>query len=241
MTSKGSDEGVYQPLTAEGRQEDRDVLIEWLNSAADSQSYQRVSRLLHNILAATGLFGAAFGAAVHETLRDLEEWHTNMPAETKEIPRRKRQRRPEIEKLLGSIEAAVKGYVFHPRLTLQSGIGQGWWFDLVGESVPGDYKLTLDGGRRVYEADAVFRVLHLTSDGLLKRVRQCLTCRKWFYAHPPHKLYCSKPCQQKNFASDPRQKKKHAERQRKFRLRQKQEYDRARRDAQTLARKPNRK
>jgi len=236
MKSKATDRNInaghHHSLTAVGRQQDRFMLIEWLNAAAGSKSYQRVSGLLHNILSATGLFGGI----VQEALRDLEDWHTKIPGETRKIQREKRRHRPEVEKLLGTIKATVKDYVFHPRLTLQSQVGQRWWFDLVGESVPGDYKLTLDGGRRVYEADAVFGILRLASYGFLERVKQCLACQKWLYAHPSHKKFCDVACQLKHFAVSPRQLEKRAEYMRDYRRREQLKRERELR----LARKPHR-
>ena len=85
-----------------------------------------------------------------------------------------------------------------------------WWFDLFSESVRSDYEFTRPNGRPVYEADAVFGVLRLASYSyrFLDRIRECLTCQKWLYAHPSHKKFCNSACQLKYFASSPRQKEK---------------------------------
>jgi hypothetical protein len=213
------------------------VLIEWLNSAVGSKSYQRVSHLIRNIESATEVGNAA--------ARDGVWWHMRMAGEPAELPREKKQRRRKIDNLLGPIEVAVKAYVFRPRLIFLMSGSRRWWFDLVGEPVPGDYKLTRADGRRVYEADAVFGVMRLASYGFLERVKQCLACQKWLYAHPPHKKFCDAACQGRYFASTPRQKEKRAEYMRDYRRRDKLNDYRIRQQLKEesthrLARKPHR-
>ena len=176
-----------------------------------------MSRLIHSILSATAVGDAA--------LRDRAFVHVG----TREELLEKTQRRLEIDKLLQPIDVAVKRYVFHPRLMFLMSGRRRWWLDLTGDPVAGDYKLTRADGRRIYEGDAVFGVLRLASYGFLERVRQCLTCQKWIYAHPSHKKYCDLACQLKYFASTPRQKEKRAEYMRRYRVDQKQRTERAQR------------
>jgi hypothetical protein len=219
------DEGQHQSLASV--EEGRVVLIEWLNAAVGTKSYQRVGELIRNIRSAdTGVLAAH---------RDGVYIHVGYPGEG--IPTEKRHRRQALKKLLRPLDQAFTRYVFHPRLTCVLFGRQRWWFDLVGEPVPGDYKLIRPDGRRVYEADAAFGVFRLASYGFLDRIRQCLTCQKWLYAHPSHKKFCNSACQLKYFASTPMQKEKRAEYMRRYRIDQKQEIERALR----LARKPNRK
>jgi hypothetical protein len=222
-TSRSPDEGQHQSMTPQG-EEDRVVLIEWLNAAVGTKSYQRVSGLIHDILSAD--------AAVDAALRDSVLVHVRKPGDV--IPAEKRRRRRELAKLLLPVSRAFTEYVFHPRLNCILFDKRRWWFDLSGGPVPGDFKLTLPSGRRVYEADAVFGVFRLASYGFLDRVRECVTCREWLYAHPSHKKFCKLTCQLKYFASTPRQKEKRAEYMRRYRIDQKQEMERALR----LARKP---
>lgn len=192
------------------------MLIDWLNAAIGSKSYWRVCRLIRSIQAAETAMAAAS--------RDRIYVHVGNPDE---IPSEKVHRRRELNKLFPPIEAALKGYEFHPRLTYTLFGTPHWWFDLCGEPVPGDYKLTRADGRRVYEADAVFGVLRLASCSLLERVKQCLTCQKWLYASRAHRKFCSNACQLKYFASTPQQKEKRAAYMRGYRRREKTEDGRA--------------
>jgi hypothetical protein len=228
MKPKGSanrsfDEGQHQSLTTIG-EEDRIVLIEWLNAAVGTKSYERVSKLIRNIRAAD--------AAVDSALRDSVFIHVGRTGDI--IPAEKRRRRREVDELLLPVSRAFAEYVFHPRLTCILFDKRRWWFDLFGESVRSDYKFTRPNGRRVYEADAVFGVLRLASYGFLDRIRECLTCQKWLYAHPSHKKFCSSACQLKYFASSPRQKEKRAVYMRRYRVDQKEKMERA----LTVARRP---
>jgi hypothetical protein len=212
------DEGQHQSHTS-GGEEDRVVLIEWLNAAEGTRSYRRVTELIRNIRAAD--------AAVDVALRDRVFVHVGRPGDI--IPAEKSRRRREVGKLLRAVSRAFTDYVFHPRLTCVLFDERRWWFDLFGESVPGDYKLIRPNGRRVFEADAVFGILRLASYRLLDRVRECPTCRKWLYAQRSHKKYCDSVCQLKYFASMPRQKEKRAEYMRQYRADQKQRSERAQR------------
>lgn len=223
MKSRVAAEGQHLSLTSVG-EEDRVVLIEWLNAAVGTKSYQRVSELIHNIRSAD--------TAVDAAIRDSVFVHVGRREDS--IPPEKSRRRREIDKLLRPISQSFTGYVFHPRLTCVLFDRRRWWFDLVGEPVPGDYKLTRANGRRVDEADAVFGVFRLASYGYLGRVRQCLTCQRWLYAHPSHKKFCNSACQLKYFASSPRQMEKRAAYMRDYRVRKKEERERALR----LARAP---
>jgi hypothetical protein len=168
-------EGQHQSLTSQG-EEDRVVLIEWLNAAIGAKSYQRVNGLIRDIRSAD--------TAVDAALRDGVFIHGGKREDS--ISPEKLRRRRAVHKLLRSVTHAFTGYVFHPRLTCLLFSKRRWWFDLVGEPVPGDYKLTRADGRRVYEADAVFGVFRLASYGFLDRIKQCLTCQKWLYANPSH-------------------------------------------------------
>lgn len=226
LANRSLAEGQHQSLTTKG-EEDRVLLIEWLNAAVGTKSYQRVSDLIRNILSAD--------TAVDVALRDNVFVHVGKRGDS--IPAEKSRRRREVHKLLRLVSRAFTDYVFHPRLTCVLFGKQRWWFDLFGEAVPGDYRLTRSDGRRVYEADAVFGIFRLASYRFLDRIRQCLTCQKWLYAHPSHKKFCNLSCQLKYFASTPRQKEKRAEYMRRYRIDQKQEMEHALR----LARKPNRK
>ena len=183
-------------------------------------SYQRVQKLLTDINRATAARDAA--------LRDHIYIHVNRGGDSKDLTLiEKRRRRREIDRLLGPVCSALKGYVFHPRLIFMMAGRQSWWFDLVGDAVSGDYKYTREDGRRLYEADAVFGILRLASNGLLERVKQCLTCQKWLYAQPSHKKFCEKPCQLKHFSFTPRQKEKRAAYMRDYRIDQKEKMARA--------------
>lgn len=48
----------------------------------------------------------------------------------------------------------------------------------------------------------------LGRDGLLDRIRQCLTCGKWIYARFQRERFCSGPCREKAFRSSPEGKEK---------------------------------
>src|SRR5262249_2111031 len=140
-----------------------------------------------------------------------------------EIPPEKVRRRREVDRLLRPIDTTLRGYVYHPRL-ISTQLGRShWWFDLYGDPVADDYRVTRASGRRVYEADAVFGVLRLASYGFLDRVRQCLTCQKWLYAIPAHKKFCNKECQLKYFGGTPQQKEKRAAYMREYRRKQREE------------------
>ena len=97
--------------------------------------------------------------------------------------------------------------------------------------------MTRSTERRVFEADAVFGVLRLASYGFLDRLRQCLTCQKWLYAHPSHKKFCNSACQLKYFSATPRQKEKRAEYMRDYRFKKKEKESRE--DALRLATRPS--
>jgi len=224
MASRSLAEGQHQSLTTQG-EEDRVVLIEWLNAAVGTNSYQRVSDLIRKIRSAD--------TAVDDAQRDDVFVHVGRDS----IPAEKSRRRREVHKSLRLVSRAFTDYVFHPRLTCVLFDKRRWWFDLFGEAVPGDYRLIRPDGRRVYESDAVFGVARLASYGFLERIRQCLTCQKWLYAHPSHKKFCNLACQLKYFSATPRQKEKRAEYMRRYRVDQKQKMERALR----LARKPTRK
>lgn len=209
VANRKLDEGQHQSFTPTG-EEDRIVLIEWLNAAVGTKSYERVSKLIRNIRAAD--------AAVDSALRDGVFVRVRRPGDI--IPAEKRRRRREVDKLLRPVARTFAGYVFHPRLTCILLDKRRWWFDLFCESVRSDYKFIRPNGRRVYEADAVFGVLRLASYGFLDRIRGCLTCQKWLYAHPSHKKFCNSACQLKYFASSPRQKEKRAAYMRRYRIEQ---------------------
>jgi hypothetical protein len=212
------DEGQHPSFTP-AAETDRIVLIEWLNAAVGTASYRRVQKLLTGINRATAARDAA--------LRDHIYIHVHRPGDLKDLTLiEKRRRRGEIDKLLGPISSALRGYVFHPRLLFMMAGRQSWWLDIVGDAVSGDYKYTREDGRRIYEADAVFGILRLASYGLLERVRQCLTCQEWLYAQPSHKKFCAKACQLNYFSSMPRQKNKRAAYMRDYRLAQKERIER---------------
>jgi hypothetical protein len=225
--SKGSEnrtfeEGQHQSLTWIG-EEDRIVLIEWLNAAVGTKSYERVSKLIRNIRAAD--------AAVDSAFRDGVFVHSGRGGD---VPVEKRRRLREVDELLLPVNRAFVEYIFHPRLTCILFDKRHWRFDLSGESVRSDYKFTRPNGRRVYEADAVFGVLRLASYGFLDRIRECLTCQRWLYAHPSHKKFCNSACQLKYFASNPSQKEKRAVYMRRYRIDQREKTERALR----VARRP---
>jgi hypothetical protein len=213
---RGIEEGQHQSLTM-GGEEDRVVLIEWLNAAVGTKSYRRVSKLIGDI--------CALDVALDAATRDSVYIHVGRREDG--IPPEKLRRRREVSKLLRTLDRPFTKYVFHPRLTCVLHDRRRWWFDLLGEPVPGDYKLTRANGRRIYEADAVFGIFRLASYGFLSRVRQCLTCQKWLYAHPSHKKFCNSVCQLKHFATTPRQKEKRAAYMRDYRTKEKQESETA--------------
>ena len=129
------------------------MLLEWLNAAVSSESYQRVSQIIHDIKSAT----AAGDTAAHDGVW----WHVQRLDEN--IPLEKRRRRREIHKLTARICASLRGYIFHPRLSFLMTGNRRWWFDLCGDRVSNDYRFNRANGRRIYEADAVFGVLRLAS------------------------------------------------------------------------------
>jgi len=222
---RGIEEGQHQSLTI-GGEEDRVVLIEWLNAAVGTKSYQRVSKLIGDIY--------ALDVAVDAAIRDSIYIHAGRREDG--IPLEKIRRRREMSKLLRALDQPLTKYVFHPRLTCLPNDRRRWWFDLFGEPRSGDFRLTRANGRRVYEADAVFGVFRLASYGFLGRVRRCLTCQKWLYAQRSHKKFCNSNCQLKYFASTPSQKEKRAAYMRDYRNKEKQENETALR----LARRPRR-
>jgi hypothetical protein len=212
---RGLMEGQHQSLTP-GGEEDRVVLIEWLNAAVGTKSYQRVNELINNIRSAD--------AAADAAIRDSVFFHVGRREDG--IPPEKIRRRREFYKVLRPLEKTFTEYVFHPRLSCVLHDRRRWWFDLLGEPVAGDYKLTRANGRRVNEADAVFGIFRLASYGFLGRVRQCLMCQEWLYAHRSHRMYCSSACQLKYFASMPRQKEKRAAYMRDYRIKEKERKER---------------
>lgn len=222
---RGFEEGQHQSLTMVG-EEDRFVLIEWLNAAVGTKSYQRVSKLIGDIF--------ALDAATDAATRDSIYIHVGKPEDG--IPLDKSRRRREMSKLLRTLDQPLTKYVFHPRLTCVANDKRRWSFDLFGEPRSSDFKLTRPNGRRVYEADAVFGVFRLASYGFLGRVRRCLTCQKWLYAQPAHKKFCNSNCQLKHFASTPSQREKRAAYMRDYRNKEKQENGMA----LSLARRPKR-
>lgn len=224
FAKRGIVEGQHQSLTPAG-EEDRVTLIEWLNAAVGTKSYQRVRELIGNIRAAD--------AALDAATRDSVFVHVGRRGES--IPSEKKRRRREVHRLLRPLDRTFTKYVFHPRLTCLIFDRRRWWFDLVGEPVPEDYKFTRPHGRRVYEADAVFGIFRLASYGFLGRVRQCQTCQKWLYAFPSHKKFCETACQLKHFGSTPSQKEKRAAYMRKYRIKEKEETERSHRLAQKLS------
>lgn len=202
-------EGQLQSGTFAG-EEDRVTLIEWLNAANGSRSYQRVNEVIRNIKSATAAMDAADKDGVY--------FHIGPGP----VPLDKQRRRREIAKQLSAISHALRPYVFHPRLTANGSmvkrhLGHRWWFDLSGDPVRTDYKHTRSNGRNVFEADAVFGILRLASYDLLDRVKQCQLCERWLYAAPKHKKFCDEDCQLKYFARSPVQKKKRAWYMRKYR------------------------
>ena len=66
------DEGQHQSFTV-GGEEDRVVLIEWLNAAVGSESYLRASQIIHDIKSAN----AAGDTAAHDGVW----WHVSRPGE----------------------------------------------------------------------------------------------------------------------------------------------------------------
>jgi hypothetical protein len=49
------------------------------------------------------------------------------------------------------------------------------------------------------EEDVVLRILELTKEGNLHRIRKCRYCGNWFFARVRHGNYCQRKCQQANF------------------------------------------
>lgn len=52
---------------------------------------------------------------------------------------------------------------------------------------------------RFGEADAVMRLIELSQNGYLDRVRTCRQCGNWFYAKFAHGRFCKVSCQQESF------------------------------------------
>ncbi len=210
-------------MTFEG-EEDGVILIQWLNAAIGSNSYERVFRLIRNIQLAD--------AAVDTAHRDNAYVHSVKPGGA--FPPNKLRRQREVRRLLRPVEKALTAYVFHPRLSCVLFGRPRWWFDLAGDRVTGEFSIPLPYERRFYEADAVFAVLRVASSGFLTRVKQCLTCDNWLYAKPAHQKFCQKKCQLKHFSVSPHQKSKRATYMRQYR---RQEKEREQRSLRT-ARKP---
>jgi hypothetical protein len=53
------------------------------------------------------------------------------------------------------------------------------------------------------EADAVLRIFQLAQNGYVDRLRECVDCRKWFFARFSHSRFCSSACQQRNYKRSP--------------------------------------
>jgi hypothetical protein len=51
------------------------------------------------------------------------------------------------------------------------------------------------------EPGAIQKMLALSRNGYLDRVRTCVACEQWFYARFSHAKYCSRGCQQRYFRS----------------------------------------
>lgn len=201
-------EGQHQLSTSLG-EEDSSILIEWLNAAKGSRSHCRVVQLISNIQTTE--------AAVSAAVRDNVYVHSGS---SPVFPPEKVKRQIELSKLYKKIASALRHYVFRPRLTSVTFGRTPWWFDLCGDRVRDDHRVTRPDRRRIFEADAVFGVLRLASFGLLDRVRPCAVCQTWLYARPAHKKFCSKICQTKYFSSMPQHKKKRAAYMREYRRNQ---------------------
>ena len=51
------------------------------------------------------------------------------------------------------------------------------------------------------EPGAIQKMLALSRNGYLDRVRTCVACEQWFYARFSHAKFCSRGCQQRYFRS----------------------------------------
>jgi hypothetical protein len=50
---------------------------------------------------------------------------------------------------------------------------------------------------------AVLWIAQLGALGVLWRIRQCLRCKRWYYARFSHQHFCSQRCQQTHYKSSP--------------------------------------
>jgi ribosomal protein S27AE len=53
------------------------------------------------------------------------------------------------------------------------------------------------------EGEALLRVLRISQEGVLDRVKKCPRCGNWFFARFKHQRFCKRECQQKHFRESP--------------------------------------
>jgi hypothetical protein len=81
---------------------------------------------------------------------------------------------------------------------------------------------TIPAGLSGFVPSVSLAIIHdLAAKGLLRRVRECATCGRWFYAYQPGPRYkfCDDACRDKNYRHTPQGRARRAEYMRKYRRR----------------------
>lgn len=143
--------------------------------------------------------------AILEKMLELEEMTKPIPPEEpmiaavewKRTDPNKYQIHWEIEKRSAMLQWELSKYRFTPRAVVAMGSGgkgssewATWWHVDFSDR---------EKHLRMVASEALVLILKLTQIGYLTRLRRCVRCQKWLYAHSRHKVFCSMECQQKQY------------------------------------------
>lgn len=218
------------------RDPDHLVVVEWLNAARGSESYERVVHLVGELREVSVGLNRVFRQAGFHSLGPVSL----------------RNRQQDLSQRHIQINEQLNRYSYSP-VVQRVLIGQSWRLSMRSQGEPSGFVLkrvddegqrTLSDGSKqisfhyrhdVSEADVVFRILRLAESDELDRLRQCEQCLRWFYAERSHQRFCpGAKCRLTNYSSSPKQKK-----YRKLYMRKKRAEERARKaDAKSSTRKP---
>jgi hypothetical protein len=167
-------------------------LLVWLNRRRRGPDHLRIERLLANLASIRRFYGEGAlnagddaSAAIGPAFEGLTWQIRDLPAAvvSREFARARREARKELS---------------HHRM----------WPDLDYFTSP---TVRSKGSQLMFRwncgnreaSEAVLQIGLLGQERLLWRVRQCVKCRRWFYARFKHQRFCSTPCQQSHYRESP--------------------------------------
>ncbi len=145
-------------------------LVDVLNRCAGERGTLKIERILRN-------FQALTASATWEDIS--KEVGLPMPF-MMAMPRvQKKKWKAAYEEL----RTTLRRFKFYPALQgLQEGAWQFYWRSV----------------RHHHAESLVYEVLRLAASGMILRIRQCVECKRWFYARFAHQLFCKGECKEKH-------------------------------------------